>query len=295
MSKYLAGDRFPDLELPDHRGRPLKFSTFMAPTPYDQTMGWDDGYPLIVVFYRGFFCTRDGAQMRKLVQFQEELAVNYCKMVCISADPPRVCGAYRYGLGAAWPFLSDEQRAAIDQLGIRDETEEEYPGCARPTTYVLAPDRRIHRVYEGWFFVARPTLEELRQDLRACMATKRNYHYQAYAKPEVLAVAVPAEYWEEPRPLGQQGRKVAKGQVEWFSIDDGYGVILGEDGERYFLRFSGIPGTGYRTLSPGSRVAFEIVATPSGKPAATNVQVLEAGPAWNPGSMSQGKVSGTNT
>jgi len=294
MSRLAAGDAFPDLTLPDHRGRDLRFSRFMAPTPYDEVMGWTDGYPLIVVFYRGFFCPRDGAQMRKLVAFQEELAVNYCKLVSISADAPTVCGAYRYGLGAGWPFLSDETRAAIDLLGIRDDTEEEYPGCARPTTYVLAPDRRIHKLYDGWFFVGRPTLEELRQDLRACMATKRNYRYEAYARPEVLAVAPAAEYWQQERPLGQAGRATGQGTVEWFSVDDGYGVILGDDGERYFLRFSGIPGSGYRTLKAGSRVAFEVVATPGGKPAATNARLLSEGPDWNPGSLGQAKVSGMN-
>lgn len=294
MSAYAAGDRFPDLTLPDHRGRPLTLSAFMAPTPYDEVMGWNDGYPLIVVFYRGFFCPRDGAQMRRLVTLQEELAVNYCKLVTVSADAPLVCGAYRYGLGASWPFLSDEGRTAMDQLGIRDETEEEYPGCARPTTYVLRPDRTIHKVYDGWFFVARPTLEELRQDLRACMASKRNFRYEAYARPEVLAIAVPAEYWESERPLGQEGRPTREGHVEWFSVDDGYGVLKGDDGERYFLRFSGIPGPGYRTLPAGTRVAFEVVPTPSGKLAATNAQVLEPGPRWNPGSLSQAKVSGMN-
>ena len=294
MSAYQAGDRFPDLALPDNRGRPFRLSRFMAPTPYDEVMGWSDGFPAIVVFYRGFFCTRDGAQMRKLVQFQEELAVNYCKLVTISADAPTVCGAYRYGLGAAWPFLSDEKRQAIDLLGIRDDTEEEYPGCARPTTFVLRPDLTIHKRYDGWFFVARPTLEELRQDLRACMATKRNYRYEAYARPDVLAVAPPAEYWAEERPLGQQGRPVKQGSVEWFSVDDGYGILKADDGERHFLRFSGIPGDGYRTLRAGTRVVFEVVTSPAGRPCATNVRVEAEGPDWNPGSISAGKVSGTN-
>lgn len=49
------GHRFPDLELPDHRGRLIRLSRLTSPTTYDQMLGFTDGYPLIVVFYRGFF------------------------------------------------------------------------------------------------------------------------------------------------------------------------------------------------------------------------------------------------
>jgi len=50
-----VGKKMPDFELPDHRGRPLKLSTLTGPTTYDMMLGFDDGYPLIVVFYRGFY------------------------------------------------------------------------------------------------------------------------------------------------------------------------------------------------------------------------------------------------
>jgi hypothetical protein len=33
----------------------------------------------------------------------------------------------------------------------------------------VGPDLAIHKVYDGGWFVGRPTLEELRQDLRALM------------------------------------------------------------------------------------------------------------------------------
>jgi hypothetical protein len=35
---------------------------------------------------------------------------------------------------------------------------------------VLRPDLTMHKIYDGWFFVGRPTLEELRQDLREVMS-----------------------------------------------------------------------------------------------------------------------------
>ena len=289
------GRPFPDLCLPDHRGRETMLSALTAPTPYDGMMGFNDGYPLILVFYRGFFCPRDGAQMRKLVEFQEELAVNYCKLAAVSVDEPKVCAAYRYGLGASFPFLSDAGRAAIDLLGIRDATEEEYPGCARPFTFVLAPDLTIHRVYDGWFFLGRPTLEELRQDLRALMSRRSNWSYHAYDTDAVRRICIPAERWAAGAPpLGAGGLPVAEGIVVWFSVDDGYGMIEADGGRRVFVRFSGIPGEGYRTLDAGARVAFEIDAAPNGAAIAVNVQVLADGARDGPGSLTAGLVSGLN-
>jgi peroxiredoxin len=108
-----------------------------------------------------------------LTEFQRELAVNYCHLAVISTDPPEVSGALRAGLGATFTFLSDHERRAIVELDIVDETDPAHPRIAIPYSFSLGPDLRIHRVYDGGWFVGRPTLEELRQDLRALM---NRYH-----------------------------------------------------------------------------------------------------------------------
>jgi cold shock CspA family protein len=233
--------------------------------------------------------------MRQLVHFQEELSVNYCRLVAISADEPKVAGAYRYGLGASWPFLSDEKREAIDRLGIRDETEEEYPGCALPTTFITAPDLTIYKVYNGWYFVGRPTVEELRQDLRVLMSRRSNYRYEAYNQETIKRSArIPAEYWAVERPLGESGYEVARGVVEWFSLNEGDGMIRAADGRAIYLSFTGIPGEGYRTVLPGSEVEFEIVPGPAGHLCAVNVRVLRVGPGQGAASLTSAIVSGMN-
>ncbi len=38
-----------------------------------------------------------------------------------------------------------------------------------PHTLVLEPDLRIYKIYDGYWFFGRPTLEELRLDLRAVL------------------------------------------------------------------------------------------------------------------------------
>ena len=104
----------------------------------DRFLGFQDGSPLILAFYRGFFSPRDQQQMRQLVEFQRELQVNYGRLVAVSADPPRVQAAFRTGLGEQWTFLSDEQRTVIKQINILDEMEGEYAYRAQPYTFLPA-------------------------------------------------------------------------------------------------------------------------------------------------------------
>ena len=144
-----VNDQFPDLALPNHQNEVTRLSHFTKPSLLDKHLGFLDGYPLILVFFRGFFCPRDQQQMRQLVEFQHELAVNFGKLVAVSADPPLVQAAFRAGLGAHWTFLSDEQRIVIKQINILDETEGEYAYRAQPYTLVLRPDLCIYSMYNG--------------------------------------------------------------------------------------------------------------------------------------------------
>jgi len=267
------GDVFPDFELPDHRKKARRLSEFTKPSPMDEKLGFTDGYPLILIFGRGFFCPRDQQHMRQLVQFQSELAVNFGKLITVSTDAPLVGAAFRAGLGAEWPFLSDEKREVIKRVGILDETEGEYAYVAQPYTFVLRSDLTIHKIYDGWFFVGRPTLEDLRCDLRAIMETRSDYRYEAHDTPEAKRIRIPQQEWADGAPpLGANGLQVARGEVRWFDLDAGVGTIdsdVSDDG--VFFNFTAIPGEGYRTLRPGTPVMFEVVKNGAGL-TARNVQ-----------------------
>jgi len=104
-----------------------------------------------------------------LTELQHELDVNYCHLAVISTDAPEVSGALRAGLGATYTFLSDHDRRAVTELDIVDETDPAHPRIAYPWSFSVGPDLAIHKVYDGGWFVGRPTLEELRQNLRAMM------------------------------------------------------------------------------------------------------------------------------
>ena len=268
-----VGDVFPDFELPDHRKKPRRLSGYVKPSPMDEKLGFTDGYPLILIFGRGFFCPRDQQHMRQLVQFQSELAVNFGKLVTVSTDAPLTGAAFRAGLGAEWPFLSDEKREVIKRIGILDETEGEYAYVSQPYTFMLRPDLTIYKIYDGWFFVGRPTLEELRQDLREVMSGRSDSHYEAHNTPEAKKIRIPQQEWiDGAPPLSKNGLPVAQGVVRSFDVDAGVGEIESDASENgVFFNFTAIPGEGYRTLSPGTPVRFELVENETG-PTARNIQ-----------------------
>ena len=66
---------------------------------------------------------------------------------------------------------------------------------------------------------------------------------------------------------------MAEGTVKWFDEKKGYGFIEQEDGPDVFVHFSGINGTGFKTLNEGVRVSFEVEEGQRG-PAAANVTVI---------------------
>jgi CspA family cold shock protein len=62
-----------------------------------------------------------------------------------------------------------------------------------------------------------------------------------------------------------------KGTVKWFNDQKGFGFITPEDGERdCFVHHSAIQSEGFRTLSEGDQVEFDMVEGQKG-PAAENV------------------------
>ena len=66
---------------------------------------------------------------------------------------------------------------------------------------------------------------------------------------------------------------MANGTVKWFNEKKGFGFIEQEDGPDVFVHYSGINTSGFRTLSEGDRVTFDIEQGQKG-PSAVNVAVV---------------------
>jgi CspA family cold shock protein len=66
---------------------------------------------------------------------------------------------------------------------------------------------------------------------------------------------------------------VPEGKVKWFNEKKGFGFIEQDGGKDLFVHYTAITSDGFKTLSEGQRVRFEIEETPKG-PKAKNVQVI---------------------
>lgn len=64
-----------------------------------------------------------------------------------------------------------------------------------------------------------------------------------------------------------------KGKVKWFNSEKGFGFIEREEGNDVFVHFSAIVMDGYKTLSEGMDVQFDVVDGAKG-PQAANVSAL---------------------
>ena len=51
---------------------------------------------------------------------------------------------------------------------------------------------------------------------------------------------------------------MAEGKVKWFNPRKGYGFIATEDGQDIFVHYASIVGDGYKTLTEGDTVNFDV-------------------------------------
>ncbi len=155
-SDIVPGGAFPDYELPDHTNSMRRLAELQG----------DD--PLILTLARGHFCPKEHQQHLQLASFYPQIAVAYTQIVTISTDDHHTSQEFRASVGAQWPFLSDPERTVQRDLGIQEYTDPEHNPMI-PHTLVLKPGLVVHSIYNGYWYWGRPSVDELRQDLRAVL------------------------------------------------------------------------------------------------------------------------------
>jgi peroxiredoxin len=150
----VPGAVFPNYELTDHTAKRRSLTDLQGPDP------------MVVVLSRGGYCPKDRRQAEGLIQLHHEMEVGYCRLVTISTDNLMATNENRTGVGAHWPFLSDAARVVQKDLDIAEYTDPTNNPMI-PHTIVLEPGLVVYKIYNGYWFFGRPTIEELRRDLRA--------------------------------------------------------------------------------------------------------------------------------
>ena len=112
------------------------------------------------------------------MHLQPDLAVSYYGIVTVTTEPRLETVEMRNGVGALWPFLSDHERKLLNELELADESEHRFGPVFIPYTFVLEGDRTIHSVYNGWWFVGKPTVEDIRQDMRVVFSKRDDWEYR---------------------------------------------------------------------------------------------------------------------
>ncbi|SDD28970.1 Peroxiredoxin [Geodermatophilus telluris] len=149
----VPGGTFPDYELTDHSKKRRRLS---------ELQGSD---PLVLLLSRGHYCPKDNQQHLRLAAVQAEFAVAYTRIVTISTDNIVTTREFRASVGATWTFLSDVGRKVQKDLDIKEYTDPHHDPMV-PHTLVLKPGLVIHSVYNGYWYWGRPSVEDLRRDLR---------------------------------------------------------------------------------------------------------------------------------
>src|SRR2546429_9582880 len=144
----VPGNPFPDLRLPEHTGEELSLSEI------------GDCQPLVLCFVRGWWCPKEQVRVRMLVDLQEEVQREYGAIAAVTVDGPYANGAFRAGVGASFPFLSDEERRVAEELDLLELTDAKHRPFL-PFTFVLDSLLRIHGVWSGFWFWGNPTPVEL--------------------------------------------------------------------------------------------------------------------------------------
>jgi CspA family cold shock protein len=66
---------------------------------------------------------------------------------------------------------------------------------------------------------------------------------------------------------------MSKGTVKWFNESKGFGFITQENGTDVFAHYSAIKGEGYKSLSEGDLVSFDVVEGDKGLKASNIVRI----------------------
>lgn len=154
MSKGLdVGAVLPDFELADDTGVKRRLSEMQG----------DDA--MVLQLGRGEHCPRERQHHKELLRLQELVPVAFTRLVTILPNDQHDTNKMKMATGAWWTFLCDSDLEVQRRLEI-DEYTDIHHSATVPHTVVLAPGLVIDKVYCGYWFWGRPSVDQLWADLQ---------------------------------------------------------------------------------------------------------------------------------
>ena len=235
----VPGNPFPDIRLPEHTGRELALGEIARQQP------------LVLAFVRGWWCPKEQVRLRGLVGMQEEIQREYGKIAVVTVDEPYVNGVFRAGLGASFPFLSDEDRRVAEELDLLELTDEWHLPYL-PFTFVLDSRLRIRRIWCGFWYWGNPTPDELRLALREITQAEQ---------PSFEPQAVWSSTGAAPIHAGIDAeviwiRENSQGHELWRGVHEGEVPEVGDEHSRSFV--DGRPWIVHEVERTDGRVAIHV-------------------------------------
>ena len=159
MSKHMrVGTHIPDFELPDEDGVLHRLSDLQGDNV------------LVLHLSRGEHCPRERMFHRELLRFHEWCSLAFTEVVSILPNNQHDVLKLKIGTGAHWTFLSDEALEVQQHFDINEYTDVHHDNAGVPHTLILSPGLKIEKVYVGYWFWGRPSMEQLWQDLGGLFA-----------------------------------------------------------------------------------------------------------------------------
>lgn len=155
MTATTTHQHAPDFTLPDERGQPVHLGDLLGRGP------------ILLLFYRGDWCSYCNAQLAGYALRHEELSALGAQVLAISVDGGPDGTKLKTKLRFPFAVLSDPEHTVIDRYaGIEAELRQGV-AIGKPATFVLDPTGRIRWFHVGEDFADRPLVEEVIEQVRA--------------------------------------------------------------------------------------------------------------------------------
>jgi peroxiredoxin len=161
LKNLKPGDVFPDFELPDENGEPMRLSELQG----------DD--VMVLMLGRGEHCPRERQHQREMLKFYEWCSVAFTQIVTVLPNDLHDVYKLKISTGAHWTFLADRDLEVQRALDIREYTDPHHDATV-PHTVVLSPGLVIEKIYVGYWFWGRSSPYQLWQDLAEILSRTKS-------------------------------------------------------------------------------------------------------------------------